>query len=116
VQTASVAAAVGLVVLGLTCVSSVINGRDLSIFPVLAGLTNVAWLLGSVIIAVSLKRAGKVSPAVAIGLPLTWLFSIPLSALGGNILAGAYLLVVGHLLANEAIERPLAQVHLAGQV
>jgi hypothetical protein len=101
---AAVAAGAGTLVLGLTSITSLINGHDLGIFNVVAPLTNAAWLVGSIVIAVSLKRAGKVSTAVAIGLPIAWLATIPLATVGGGVIAGAYYLAVGYLLANDAIE------------
>ena len=56
----AIAATAGTAVLGVVCITSVINGKDLSIFNVLAPLTNAAWLFGSIALAVSLKRAGRV--------------------------------------------------------
>ena len=102
---AAVAAGAGTLVLGLTSITSLINGHDLGIFNVVAPLTNGAWLVGSIVIAVSLKRAGKVSTAVAIGLPIAWLATIPLATVGGGVIAGAYYLAISYLLANDAIER-----------
>jgi hypothetical protein len=102
---AAVAAAAGTLVLGLTSITSLVNGHDLGVFDVIAPLTNAAWLFGSIIIAVSLKRAGRVSIAVAVGLPIAWMAAIPLSTLGGGVIAGAYYLAIGYLLVNDAIER-----------
>ena len=102
--TAALAAAAGTVALGLTMITSIVNGHDLSLFNVLAPLTNGAWLVGSVILAVSLKRAGTVPTAIAVGLPITWVATIPLATLGGGIIAGAYYVALGHLLVNRAAE------------
>ena len=102
---AGLAAAAGTFVLGVTCITSLINGQDFSFFNVVAPLTNGAWLLGSIVIAVALKRSGRVSAPIAIGLPLTWIATIPLGTHGGGVLAGAYLLTVGHRLATGTIER-----------
>jgi hypothetical protein len=102
---AAVGAAAGTLVLGLTGITSLINGQDLGIFNVIAALTNAAWLIGSIIIAVSLKRAGKVSTAVAVGLPIAWVATIPLSTVGGGVIAGACYLAIGYLLVNNMIER-----------
>ena len=102
---AAVAAAAGTLVLGLTSIASIVNGHDLGLFNVVAPITNAAWLVGSIVIAVSLKRAGTVPTAVAIGLPLAWLATIPLATVGGGVLSGVYYLAIGYLLANEAIER-----------
>jgi hypothetical protein len=68
-------------------------------------VTNAAWLLGSIVLAVSLKRARTVPAAVAIGLPLTWVATIPLATSGGGVIAGAYYLTIGYLMASDAIER-----------
>jgi hypothetical protein len=102
---AALAAAAGTTILGLTSITSIINGHDLALFNVVAPVTNAAWLAGSIILAVSLKRAGRVPAAVAVGLPLAWVAAIPLATLGGGVLAGAYYLAIGYLLASDAIER-----------
>jgi len=92
-------------VLGLTSITSLAYGHDLGLFNVVAPLTNAAWLFGSVVLAVSLKRAEKVSGWVAVGLPVAWVATIPLATIGGGAIAGAYFLAVGYLLVNDAIER-----------
>lgn len=102
---AALAAAAGMTVLGLTSITSLVNGHDLALFNVVAPLTNAAWLAGSIILAVSLKRASRVPAPVAIGLPLAWVATIPLATFGGGVLAGAYYLAIGYLLATGAIER-----------
>ena len=104
-QKAAAAAAAGTLVLGATSIASLVNGHDLGLFNVVAPLTNAAWLFGSIIIAVSLKRAGTVSTAVAVGLPISWAATIPLATVGGGVIAGAYFLAIGYLLVNSAIER-----------
>jgi hypothetical protein len=102
---AAVAAAAGTLVLGLTSITSLVNGHDLGMFNVIAPVTNAAWLFGSIIIAVSLNRAGKVSTAIAVGLPIAWVATIPLATVGGGVIAGAYYLTIGYLMVNDAIER-----------
>ena len=102
---AALAAAAGTTILGLTSVTSIVNGHDLALFNVLAPLTNAAWLLGSAVLAISLKRARTVPAAVAIALPLTWVATIPLGTFGGGVIAGAYYLTTGYLMASNAIER-----------
>ena len=102
---AALAAAAGTTILGLTSITSIVNGHDLALFNVVAPVTNAAWLAGSVILAVSLKRAGRVPAAVAAGLPLAWVATIPLATHGGGVLAGAYYLTTGSLLASDTIER-----------
>jgi hypothetical protein len=102
---AAVAAAAGTAILGLTSITSIVNGHDLGLFNIVAPLTNAAWLVGSLVLAVSLKRAGRVPTAVALGLPIAWVAVIPLATVGGGVVAGAYYLMVGYLLATDAIER-----------
>jgi hypothetical protein len=102
---AALAAAAGTTILGLTSITSIVNGHDLALFNVVAPAANAAWLAGSVILAVSLKRARRVPAAAAIGLPLAWVAAIPLATLGGGILTGGYYLTIGYLLASETIER-----------
>jgi hypothetical protein len=104
-QKAAIAAAAGTFVLGVTSITSLVNGSDLALFNVVAPLTNAAWLFGSVVLAVALKRAGRVSTFVAVGLPLAWVATIPFATVGGGVVAGGYYLAVGYLLANDAIER-----------
>jgi hypothetical protein len=108
---AALAAAAGPAVLGLTSIASIVNGHDLGLFNVVAPLTNAAWLLGSTVIAVSLKRAGTVQTAVAVGLPLAWVATIPLATLGGGVLSGAYYLAIGYLLATRAIDHRPSTAH-----
>jgi hypothetical protein len=102
---AAIGAAAGTLVLGVTSTASLINGHDLGVFNVIAPLTNGAWLIGSMMIAVALKRAGTVSTAVAVGLPIAWVATIPLATFGGGVIAGAYYLAIGYLLVSDALER-----------
>ena len=111
-QKAAYAAGLGTFVLGLTCISSLAMGHDGAWFNVIAPLTNAAWLFGSIVLAVSLKRAGRIPAIVAVALPVAWVATIPLATVGGGLIAGAYFLAVGHLVGSDAIERrpmPLAQ-------
>jgi hypothetical protein len=110
---AAIAAAAGTTILGLTSISSLVSGHDLGLFNVVAPLTNAAWLLGSIVLAVALKREGSVPTAVAVGLPLAWVASIPLATVGGGVISGAYFLFVGYLLVNEAVRRPSVGVPTA---
>jgi len=112
VEKAALAAALGTFVLGMTCISSLVMGHDGVWFNVIAPLTIAAWLFGSVALAVSLRRAGRVPTIVAVGLPLAWVGTIPLAPVGGGLVTGAYFLAIGYLGASDAIERtraPLAQ-------
>ena len=94
-------AAIGTALLGVTCLTSAVNGHDLVFFKAVAPITNALWLFGSIGLAVSLKRAGRVPRAVYIGLPIAWIVSIPMGSFGGTLIAGAYWMAVGYLLSNE---------------
>jgi hypothetical protein len=83
-------AAVGMVLLGLTCTTSVINGHDLSFFVVIAPLTNALWLFGSIGQAVALRRGGRVPTWMWVGLPLCWVVAIPGGSWGFSALASIY--------------------------
>jgi hypothetical protein len=111
-EKAALAAATGMAVLALTSISSLVMGHDGVWFNVIAPLTNAAWLFGSIALAASLKRAGRVPTAVAVGLPIAWIGTIPLATLGGGLITGAYFLMVGSMLANERVEaagEPIAE-------
>ena len=68
---------------------------------VVAPLANAGWLFGSIAMAVSLKRAGRVPGAIAIGLPLSWVATLPLAVVGGGVVAGVYWMATGYLLIND---------------
>jgi hypothetical protein len=98
-------AVIGMLGLAVLATSSNINGEDFAFFPPVAIVVNLMWLGGMISLAVSLRRAGRVSKAVAICLPLTFIAALPLSSLGGGILIGAYWIAVGSTLHAEATER-----------
>ena len=98
-------AAAGMGVLSLVALSSNINGADLGFFPVAATVTNLMWLGGSIHLAVSLYRTGRVAKWVAIALPFVQVFALPLSAAGGGMIAGAYWIGVGSLMRSRSIEQ-----------
>ncbi len=100
-----VVAGVGLVVLAAGMTVTNLNDQDPSWFPVVAGAANAAWLLGSIALAVSLWRAGRVARWTAVLPVVTWVCGIPLSQLGGSALAGAGWLAVGALLRADVLER-----------
>jgi hypothetical protein len=113
---AALAAATATAVLGVTCISSLVMGHDGVWFNVIAPLTNAAWLFGSIALAVSLKRAGHVPTAVAVGLPVAWIGTIPLATLGGGLITGAYFLMVGSMLTSDRIQdatQPVAEAAVA---
>ena len=90
-------AGTGIGFVAAAAVYSNINGEDAAWFPAVAVPGNLAWLVGSIVVAVGLRKAGA-SKVVAIGLPLTVVFALPLSAVGGGIIAGAYWMAMGSLL------------------
>jgi hypothetical protein len=102
-------AAVGMVGLAILATISNVRGDDPSFFPPVAMLTNLMWFGGMIALAVSLKRAGRISPRIAVLLPLTWIAALPLSSVGGPLLTGAYWLTVGYLMYHGALERRAAQ-------
>ena len=101
-------AAPGLVILGLTCIVSNVRGEDPSFFVVVAPITNLMWLAGSIVLAVSLYKAGRIPRGLAIALPFMQVFALPLSAVGGTIVTGAYWIAVGYLMQQGALERSAA--------
>jgi len=99
------AAAAGVTVLAVVSMSSLIHGSDYPIFVPVAIVTNAAWLLGSIVLGVILQRRRAVPALVAIGLPLSWIATIPLAHLGGGLISGSYWMMVGYLFASDAIRR-----------
>jgi hypothetical protein len=97
-------ASAGAVLLGAGMVSSAVNGEDLAFFPAVATVANALWFLGSVALAVSLWRAGRVPRPVAALLVLVMPCTIFLSQMGGGILAGAYLASLGLLLLRGQLD------------
>jgi hypothetical protein len=107
--TAAQVAAVGMVGLAILATISNVRGEDPSFFPPVAAVTNLMWLGGSIALAVSLKRAGRISKRLAYVLPVTWITAMPLSAIGGPIVTGADWLTVGYLMYHGALERRAAR-------
>jgi hypothetical protein len=93
--------------IGVAAAAAVSNvrGGDPGWFPVVAGPGNLVWVLGSIALAIALYRTGRVPRGVSVGLVVAYLGTIPLSMVGGGILAGSYWLAVGYLLLHGAIER-----------
>ena len=104
-RTGANVASIGMVVLGTLALSSNINGEDLVFFPAVAVVTNLMWLGGSIHLARSLYRTGNVSKQLAIALPFAQVFALPLSVVGGGLVAGAYWVTVGYLMYAGALER-----------
>lgn len=95
--------ALGMGTLAVLGTISNVQGEDPSFFAAVAVPTNLIWFGGSIALAVMLRRRGLVPLALAIGLPLAWIFALPMSALGGGLVAGAYWLTVGWLLRHDEL-------------
>jgi hypothetical protein len=93
-------AAAGLAALAAVSVVAGVAGHDPTIFAVVAPIANTAWLGGFVWLAVRLTRRRLVPRAIAIGLPISYLCTIPLATHGGGILAAIYWLMVAALLTG----------------
>ena len=82
-----------------------IRGGDPSWFDAFAAVANLAWLVGTVWLAVELFRANAVARWVSIGLPLVFIATIPASHVGGGLIAGAFWIALGTLLATGTLAR-----------
>ena len=98
-----VIAVAGMVLLAIAGTVSNVMGEDPLFFLVAAPLGNLAWLVGTIATAVSVRRAG--GPRWILALPLVQVFALPLSSVGGPIVAGAYWMALGAMLAADALER-----------
>ena len=109
-NTGAKVASTGMIVLAALATSSNIAGEDLVFFPAVAVVTNLMWLGGSIHLARSLYRTGKVSKQLAIALPFAQVFALPLAAVGGGLIAGAYWVTAGYLMHAGALERRVGSV------
>jgi hypothetical protein len=82
-----------------------IRGGDASWFDPVAGVTNVAWLACTIWLAIALHRSRAVARWVSVGLPLVYIATIPASRVGGGLVAGAFWIAVGTLLATGTLAR-----------
>lgn len=98
-------ASVGLAALGAISIVSNVRGEDPSFFAAVAAPANLLWLVGFTMLAVALKRNGRVPAAIALGLPVSWFFMLPLSMVGGGLVAAAFWLVVGWLALHGELAR-----------
>ncbi|MDX6743323.1 hypothetical protein [Actinocorallia sp. A-T 12471] len=88
----------GNALLAFGATSSNLNGEDFPWFPAVALPANLTLLAGSLTLAAALWRTKSLPRPHTAALPLTWLFTIPLSQLGGPLLTGLYyLLLLPHL-------------------
>ena len=98
-------AGTGTILLTLGTVTSAVNGIDLAFFPIVAMVANGLWLVGAIGLTVSLYRARKISPWLAIPLPFVQVVLVFFSQMGGGVLAGLYLLLLGALMLSARIDR-----------
>lgn len=99
------AAATGMALLAFGMTATNLHDQDYGWFAPVAGVANALWLFGTIALAVSLHRAGRVAPWVSLGVVLTWVGGIPLSQLGGSAVPGAYWIAVGALLGTGTLVR-----------
>jgi hypothetical protein len=97
------AVSIGHVLLAFGATATNLHGEDYPWFGAVAVPANLAMLVGSIAMAVSLWRAGRVPRLIAGMLPLLWVCEIILSQLGGGLVVGVYWLAVGWLLASGAL-------------
>ena len=108
---AAAVAVTGQVALAITATCSNVNGGDPDWFIVAAPLSNLLWVGGWIALAVALWRSGAVARGFAVGLPLCWIALLPLSSVGGGLLAGGYWLALGTLMAAGTLRR--SEAHAA---
>jgi hypothetical protein len=106
---AGVAAMAAQMLLGALAATSVVRGEDLPVFNVAAPICLLTWLVSSVLIARGLRRTHAVPKAVALALPALFVTTIPLAAIGGPLLTGAYWMAVGSRLAPARLKPASAQ-------
>lgn len=98
-------AAAGTPLLAIGAASSAVNGQDLAWFPAVAVIANGLWLTGSVMLGVSLWRAGRVPRWVAVLLPVSMPVTLLFSQLGSGLVVGAFWVTVGALMASGQLAR-----------
>jgi hypothetical protein len=94
--------------IGVAAASSVSNARgvDAGWFPAAAIAANALWIVGTLVLATALFRNRHVPRLLALGLVVAYVGSIPLSILGGGIVAGVYWLALSYLLSPRSGDRP----------
>ena len=91
----AVVAGLGTPLLAVGAMSSAVNGSDLSWFPMVAVVANGLWLVGSVMLGVSLWRARRVPRWTAVLLPVSMPMTLVLSQLGSGLVVGLFWVAVG---------------------
>ena len=85
-----------------------VRGGDAAWFDPVAGVTNALWLACTLWLAVALHRSRAVPRWVSLGLPIAYVATIPASKAGGGLVAGAFWIAVGTLLATGTLGRRAA--------
>ena len=104
-RTPSRVVAAAMFVIALAGTISNVRGGDASWFDPVAGVTNAAWAICTIWLAVALHRSGAVARWVSLGLVPVYIATIPASRVGGGLVAGAFWIAVGALLATGTLER-----------
>ncbi|WP_238016699.1 hypothetical protein KZZ52_00900 [Dactylosporangium sp. AC04546] len=99
-KAAGILAALGCALLTIGMTSTNLHGQDYAWFGVVAVPANLAWLVGSVLLAVATWRTRTLPRWLSIGVALVWVTSIILSQLGGNLIAGVIWCTLGALLTR----------------
>ncbi|GAA2645268.1 hypothetical protein GCM10010399_93880 [Dactylosporangium fulvum] len=105
-RTGGVVAVAGAVLLAFGMTSTNLHDEDYSWFPIVAAPANLAWLVGSILLAVATFRTRTLPRPLALALPLVWLTFIILSQLGGNLVAGVIWAVIGWVLTTGDRQGP----------
>ena len=111
--TAAKVAVTGQVGLAVLTLISNVRGEDPSFFAAVAGPTNLLIFGGLVVLAVALKRNGSLPTPMAVGLGLVWILTLPLSSVGGMVVAGGYWFAVGWILEHGRAAAPERRPHRA---
>jgi hypothetical protein len=101
--------ALGTPLLAVGAMSSAVNGEDLAFFPAVAMAANALWLVGSVVLGVSLWRAGRVPRWVAVLLPVSMPVTLVLSQMGSGLLVGTFWVTLGALMTTGNLDRRTSQ-------
>jgi hypothetical protein len=97
----AVAVAAGHVAIAAAMTVSNVRGEDAAWFDPVAALFNLVWLAGSVMLAAGLFRGRQVPRPLAVGAAVAYVATIPLSTVGGGIVAGCYWLAVAVLVLSD---------------
>lgn len=97
--------AVGQIGVAIASAVSNVRGVDASWFPAVAVAANLAWIAGTLTLALGLYRAARLPRLAAAGLVVAYLGAIPLATHGGGLLTGAYWLAIGYAAGLGGLER-----------